>query len=1272
MTLNKRMLARLGTALVLATIVSTTVQSQDLRFERLVPALQQPWYFADGVDGIVVLDGRLMATSEAVGYVMTRAGRVITTNRPFLASNSHGLTKKDGFVYMATFNGLVIFDEFFNNLAFLTSSGPGEISKATDVDFFNDGRFVVLDSIDNEVSVYDPGFEFLYAFGSSGSGPGQFNAPEGLYVDENDQIYVADSRNHRIQVFDSTGNQLREFGSLGIDPGELSSPQDLVMDPDGNLLIAQSSRIQVFNAAAGTYVSDFAPPASGSNFFTSLTFDTDGSLLVGSISAIHRFTPDYEFVSSIRGSGTEPGFVDEPRQLAVDFANDRIYVTDSRNNRVSVFDGDGESAGSWDSLGVFGPQSIVLFEPDLAAVGGFGVAITDRSGNVQSSFAVPSGTGQGELQFSNVGAIDTIDGSEFFITQLAFENGKVVVYDSNGQFDREWSINDLTNGDPLGTVDLAVDGQGEIAVLTRFNSAFSIIRYEADGTPINQFPVIDGGGISVNDDGNLLLAGSVNFMLSRIVEYDLDGNLIFSRDIPGGTGPGQVRDGVNYHVAEFGPEQMVLSDARNNRLQFFRRVFTTENPKAIVVSGGGPYPGNALWDATRANAKFAYRTLLSQGFDKDQIFYVSDDATADLDQNGMADDVDGPATGPTIQNAITGSFAADATELVVYLVDHGGVDAYRLSGSEILSSGDIAGWLDTWQTAAGGARLTFIYDACQAGSFVDEISTGSSNRIVITSARADQSAYFVSQGTLSFSTEFWTQIFNGETLRTAYDLASQRIEAAFPTQTPGLDADGNGITDEANDFAALDAQNGGTIGNRTIISGSRPTIGGVSASAPTGNTSTITALGVTDADGISRVWATFEPPGYTPGSSDNPIVDFPTIDMFRVPATDDYVLDYSGLNQVGEYQIRVYAEDFFGNISVAGLTTVTIDNPLRRRAVIIGGGDIDDVDFPSIRANADIAYAALIQQGYGPDGTDCTASSCDEIQYLISEAVLGFDSTPDLSNVQGAIETWGTDQVQDLTIYLTAPIAGNNYRLNGSETLSGAQLDAFLDTAESAIPGLLTVIIDSDRAGAFVDALSPVDNRRILISSTSATDLATNPLAGGLSFSRYFWTQILNGGTVRAAFTLARNGVRFADNCQNPELDDNGNLTPNELLDGVRSNNYRIGSGLLLAGDDPVINDASAPDIVTEGQSFNLTVTGITSTGTIDQVVAITSSSEGCETTTTLTNQGGGVWSGTVQDVTADSPPLQVAAFAVDSEGNVSLPVVRSVSGDFILRDGFE
>ena len=204
-----------------------------------------------------------------------------------------------------------------------------------------------------------------------------------------------------------------------------------------------------------------------------------------------------------------------------------------------------------------------------------------------------------------------------------------------------------------------------------------------------------------------------------------------------------------------GNDIVYVADTDNHRIQVFKKVDIAFNSKAIIVAGGGPFPGNNLWDTTRQCANFAYRALTFKGFDKNTIQYLSADIGLDLDGDGIPD-VDNDAANANLESAI--SSCSGAGDVVLYLVDHGGSGQFRMSGSETLSVTELAGWLNALQGSITG-RIIVVYDACESGSFLSTLANDS--RIIITSTDIGENAYFLTQGSLSFSNLFWTQVLNG-------------------------------------------------------------------------------------------------------------------------------------------------------------------------------------------------------------------------------------------------------------------------------------------------------------------------------------------------------------------------------------------------------------------------------------------------------------------------------------------------------------------------------
>lgn len=409
------------------------------------------------------------------------------------------------------------------------------------------------------------------------------------------------------------------------------------------------------------------------------------------------------------------------------------------------------------------------------------------------------------------------------------------------------------------------------------------------------------------------------------------------------------------------------------------------------------------------NANFAYRSLTYQGFTKETIYYLSSDTNLDLDNNNEADDVDGDATNDNLKKAITEWAAKDADSLVLYIVDHGGEKTYRMSGIEILSAYDLDSWLDTLQNTMKG-KIIIIYDACKSGSFLPILSDP--QRIIITSTSPNEDANFISQGSISFSNHFWTHVFNGYSVRNAFNLASEAIAKGTDfKQTPLLDGNGNGNGNEAPDD--YDSVQDIFIGNGTVIQGDAPNISEVSDKIVINGTNSASLYAkVTDDDGddIVRVWAVIRSPDYKQGASGKPVFEMPSVDLKHIDG-NLYEATYDEFNTEGTYQIAIYARDNKLNTSVPKIITVSVENPLRRRAIIVAGGSLSDKLWTAVKKNIELVYNALNSQGYSDDDI-----------YLMSPAsipgVTKISLLPSLLSLNYAITGWAEQNTQDIVLYL--------------------------------------------------------------------------------------------------------------------------------------------------------------------------------------------------------------------------------------------------------------
>ena len=714
------------------------------------------------------------------------------------------------------------------------------------------------------------------------------------------------------------------------------------------------------------------------------------------------------------------------------------------------------------------------------------------------------------------------------------------------------------------------------------------------------------------------------------------------------------------------------SDNEYHRVQKFIPLTVTENSKAVIVAGLRN-EGDTLWDDTRMCTNYAYRTLVHQGFTKDSIYYLSSDLLLDLDNNGEADDVDADATTANLQNALESWAPAPldglpTSDVVVYLCDHGGPGTFWMAPTDILEESPLSSWLDTLQAGITGT-LTVVVDSCESGSLMDGLAAP--GRIVLTSTSPGEPAYFFTEGTISFSNYFWTQIFNGLSLGEAFNAARGAMQNY---QTAMLDDTGNGIGNEPGDGILAAATH---IGNGTRQWWEGPAIGEVSPAQAIDGTATATlwADPVTDADGVARVWAVIRPPNYEDSSSSNAVVALSSVDL--MPAGGDrYEATYSGFTTEGEYAVFIYARDATGNTSEPHVTSVTVTNPLTRKVLIVAGGRTVngvtlDARWPATEYNAGVAYNALKSQGYGDA----------DIQFLSQTTTTGVDRLATWDNIDWAINTWAAANTQDFTLYLVGYGEDGAFVIHDAEQLTASQLDTWLDDLQAALPGKVTVVNDTDQAATFLPfLLPPTDKQRIVVASTQTNQTAQFLVSGGISFSNYFWSSVANGATTLWAFWRASEAMAFA---QTAVMDDNGDgqYTEGRDGDGTVAFTYLLGSGIVLAGSAPVIGTA-APDATLSGSpTCTLWAEQVTTAGSIKAVHAVIYPPyhEGTRTmlpqstlpTVSLSLAAGGDrrYEGTWDGFWALGD-YRVNIYATDQEDNLSVPVSMVVHQTAGLGDG--
>ena len=195
----------------------------------------------------------------------------------------------------------------------------------------------------DSVRVFDEDFVLSSEFGETGSAAGQFQGPAGVAVWGQPcganlcRFLVSDSGNNRIQVFDERGAFVSTYGIAGTGNGQFNNPQGLAVDSSGNVIVADSSnnRLQMFNydGTSFDFVRDVAVGFNGPTGVATygsnriIVADTDNNR-VKVLDAQGNLLADYEAPNDGR-----TGTFNQPRGVLAD-KSARIIVADTGNGRV--------------------------------------------------------------------------------------------------------------------------------------------------------------------------------------------------------------------------------------------------------------------------------------------------------------------------------------------------------------------------------------------------------------------------------------------------------------------------------------------------------------------------------------------------------------------------------------------------------------------------------------------------------------------------------------------------------------------------------------------------------------------------------------------------------------------------------------------------------------------------------------------------------------------------------------------------------------------------
>ena len=277
--------------------------------------------------------------------------------------------------------------------------------------------------------------EYTYKLADGwGSLPEGYNVPSknneygdagvsGVAVDKDDRVYVVNRGSHPLLVFD------RDGGFLGPWSVDLTNPHSIHIGPDGNFYVADRDAHAVVKFGPDqrllltlgnrnqpsdtgyTREEKVVKRASGPfNLVTGVAVNEAGDIFVSDgygNSRVHKFSADGTLIKSWGSPGkVSPTEFNLPHGIGLD-GKGRLLVCDRENDRIQVFDQDGEYLTMWTglrrptSVGV-GPDGEV-YVPELS----HRLTILDGDGNVLSQWGGESSRARGQFVAPHGVAVDS-------------------------------------------------------------------------------------------------------------------------------------------------------------------------------------------------------------------------------------------------------------------------------------------------------------------------------------------------------------------------------------------------------------------------------------------------------------------------------------------------------------------------------------------------------------------------------------------------------------------------------------------------------------------------------------------------------------------------------------------------------------------------------------------------------------------------------------------------------------------------------------------------
>jgi tripartite motif-containing protein 71 len=241
--------------------------------------------------------------------------------------------------------------------------------------------------------------------GETGLGSSFLSHPTGIVLDLEGNLFIADTGNDRVVKCGGDGKFVKETGGFGWEEGQFNRPTYIASDHGLNIYVAdtQNRRVQRFDRDLN-FVSTIAleptDDFSGFGLLEGIAVTSGGELLLCDIEDDRVIKLDllYAYDRTFGGFGYGQGSLRDPSGVCVG-QREKVYVADSQNDRVVIYDLFGNYIKSLGEGVLRRPAGVAAGEDDLVYVANTeknSVAIFDSAGNLVLEYGT-RGSGMGNF-----------------------------------------------------------------------------------------------------------------------------------------------------------------------------------------------------------------------------------------------------------------------------------------------------------------------------------------------------------------------------------------------------------------------------------------------------------------------------------------------------------------------------------------------------------------------------------------------------------------------------------------------------------------------------------------------------------------------------------------------------------------------------------------------------------------------------------------------------------------------------------------------------------